>query len=391
MAVTAKALTSISTFSKRVHNQRINRRLDDRDNLLKEGLKNIEERSASNYPEIQSLSADLVNLGTSSPLTDLVLTGVNFEGDTEKASGETSSSAGAISFEAVLPGVQTITVTIVDDGTVLAVDADPSAGTVEVTHGDGGASTAAAIVAAINADAEAKYMVNATVDTAGAMDADEDVTLSGGTGDLMTLSLGDVAVDGTASGTGITDVSDTEVTFDFDATGLTDGEGQVLALRVDGYLCAPVTLVANASSISSSEIADGAVTSDKLATIPALVDLTPAAEAADVIAVTVNLVDLEGDDLDRAQRLLCEVFKDDMTQASSAEFTLAETGSGSEVSTTAKPRLLIDTDASGDATVSITDVAGASGATVFLQVTPVSTSTNVPGHPRIIEVTFDGV
>src|SRR3989304_2806812 len=177
MAVTAKALTSISTFSKRVHNQRINRRLDDRDNLLKEGLKNIEERSASNYPEIQSLSADLVNLGPSSPLTDLVLTGVNFEGDTEKASGETSSSAGAISFEAVLPGVQTITVTIVADGTVLAVDADPSAGTVEVTHGDGGASTAAAIVAAINADAEDKYMVNATVDTAGAMDADEDVTL----------------------------------------------------------------------------------------------------------------------------------------------------------------------------------------------------------------------
>lgn len=120
--------------------------------------------------------------------------------------------------------------------------------------------------------------------------------------------------------------------------------------------------------------------------------LTAAAEVADVIAVTVNLVDLAGVAVSRAQRFMVQAFKADMTLASSAEITLAETGTGSEVSTTAKPVLVAATDASGDAVISVTDVAGGSGLALFLVFTPVQASgTYTPGTPVMVAVTFDGV
>lgn len=117
--------------------------------------------------------------------------------------------------------------------------------------------------------------------------------------------------------------------------------------------------------------------------------LTAAAESGNAIAVTINLVDLAGTAVSRAQRLICRLYTADMLQALAAAWTMAETGAGSEISTTAKPSLLIATDANGDATVTVTDVSGVAATTVYLEVTPLPpTGTYMPGCPNIIALTF---
>lgn len=121
---------------------------------------------------------------------------------------------------------------------------------------------------------------------------------------------------------------------------------------------------------------------------PVLVDLTPGAEVANAIPVVINVVSWAGTPVSRVQRLLCRVREADMVTGLVAAWTMAETGAGSEVSTSARPELLIDTDASGDATVTVTDVSGAFAGTVYLEVVPVSTATNVPGTPRIVALVF---
>jgi hypothetical protein len=245
MALIAKAVSSISNVDRRFTGAKINRRLDDRDFVLKEALKNVEEKSNDVYPAITKLEGGLALLSVGGgAMTGKDITGVNFIGDTTKSSGSTEDSTGEILLDAVLPGAQTITVTITDTGVALAVTASVPAGTVTVVHGMGGPSTAAAIVAAINAHAEAKFMVNASVTTGGFIDADESVAVDGGTGDLMTLSIGADSLDGDDAGKGVTDVSDTVVTIDYDPSALSVGEGYVLMLRVDGSLCQPLLLTA---------------------------------------------------------------------------------------------------------------------------------------------------
>lgn len=122
------------------------------------------------------------------------------------------------------------------------------------------------------------------------------------------------------------------------------------------------------------------------------VTLTPGVEgagAANAIDVVINVTDLAGNAVSRAQRLLCELVDASMVAALVAAWTLAEVGAGSEISTTARPALLIATDANGNATVRITDVSGVSTATMYLKVTPLPPSgTNMPGAPAIVSVTF---
>lgn len=66
-------------------------------------------------------------------------------------------------------------------------------------------------------------------------------------------------------------------------------------------------------------------------------------------------------------------------------FHLAETGAGTAVTGTTRATLLVTTSAAGAATIAVTDVAGASGATVYLKVEPL----NKPGYPAYAVVTFD--
>ena len=171
---------------------------------------------------------------------------MNFIGDATKASGASSNSTGRLDLEAVLPGEQTIAVTITNTAAALAITADATAGTIAIVHGAGGAgaggaSTVAEMVAAIDAAAVAKFMVEAAEGVAGDVDADESFAIDGGTGSLLTLSVGGYPIDGSTPGNGITIVTDTAITFDLDisdidgaAAALVVGDTYSIGLRVDG-------------------------------------------------------------------------------------------------------------------------------------------------------------
>lgn len=244
--MTAKALSNVTGFERRRHNLRINRRLDDRDNVLFEGMANLEARDSSIYPTVQVLPATFVapSIGAGA-VTGIALTGVNLLGDATKSEGDSENSTGVLHLEAVLPGEQTITVTYTDTGAALAVSsADVTAGTIDIVMGDGGgagtagAYTVAEVIAVINAHAEAKFMVNATVGTAGDLEADETISVTGGTGTVPVFSIGGEPMDGSVAGNGITDMSATTITLDLDVSGtghaLTSGVTYLADLQIDG-------------------------------------------------------------------------------------------------------------------------------------------------------------
>lgn len=104
----------------------------------------------------------------------------------------------------------------------------------------------------------------------------------------------------------------------------------------------------------------------------ASLDLTVGAEAANAIPVTLQVVDQEGSALAGALEYLVEVRDADMLLELVGAYTLAETGAGAEVSTTARPSLLITTSDAGAAQVTITDVSTTSTDTLHLLFIPVS-------------------
>lgn len=120
------------------------------------------------------------------------------------------------------------------------------------------------------------------------------------------------------------------------------------------------------------------------ASTPAKAELTPGAEAGNAIAVAVQVKDTTGANVARTQRFACRVYDAAMGPTLAAAWTLAETGAGAEISTTARPQLLIDTDANGAATVAVTDVSGVFVGTVYLELTP----ENKQGVPSIVALTF---
>jgi hypothetical protein len=214
----------------------------------------------------------------------------------EKASGSTENSTAQLTFTAILPGEQTITVTFTDTGAALGVTADADAGTVTIVYGDGGGAgtggvyTAAEVKAALDAHEEASYMIVATIDTAGDMDADESVTVECTAADPGTkpvLNLGTITIDGADAGNGITYYSDTEIIFNVDATSLTAGEVHFLRLWIDDVLVAQIPLrVAGGAASSLPQRAIGTIASaDVLTLFTTPVELVAAPGAGKFIAV----------------------------------------------------------------------------------------------------------
>ena len=117
--------------------------------------------------------------------------------------------------------------------------------------------------------------------------------------------------------------------------------------------------------------------------VPVQVTLTPAAESGNAIAVAIQ-IGANSAPIARVQRLSCRLYDASMLEALVAAWTMAETGAGAEVSTTARPALLIDTNGNGAAQVTVTDVSGVFAGTVYLEVTP----ENSPGSPSIVPLTF---
>lgn len=243
---TAKALLNVVGYERRRHNVRINRRLDDRDNILFEALAILEGRSSAVYPTVQEFPATLTGPSDGAgAVTGIALAGVNLLGDATKSAGNSSGSTGQLDLEAVLPGAQDITVTFTDTGAALAVSAaDVSAGTIDIVHGDGGGAgtagvyTVAEVLAVINAHATAKFMVEASEGTAGDMETDETILVTGGTGVVPVFSIGSAPMDGSVAGNGITAMDDTSITLDLDVSGgghgLTIGDTYLVSLSIDG-------------------------------------------------------------------------------------------------------------------------------------------------------------
>ena len=141
-----------------------------------------------------------------------------------------------------------------------------------------------------------------------------------------------------------------------------------------------------ASTAADARTNLGAQTAASLA-VPSL---TAGVEAANAIPVTVALKDGDGSALARVQRLKCQLVAADGIVGLVGAWTLAETGAGTEVTTTARPTLYVETDAAGAAEVTVTDVSAAYVGTVYLEVTPVSVAgaAQVPGMPTMIALVF---
>lgn len=131
-------------------------------------------------------------------------------------------------------------------------------------------------------------------------------------------------------------------------------------------------------------IAASAISTRKLTVVPVIPDFELAAESGNVISVLIQMKDPDGNNVARATDLKCSLYRADGTVALVAAFTMAETGDGTLVSTTAKPTLIVTTSADGDCVISITDVSGSFTGNVFLEVTPLNTF----GSPGLATVTF---
>lgn len=112
--------------------------------------------------------------------------------------------------------------------------------------------------------------------------------------------------------------------------------------------------------------------------------LTPGAEAADVIPVVFS------SPIAGIRQFVCEVYDTNM-EVNDAAFTLTEDGVGAIVAGDGTARLIFTTDASGDATIDVTDVLGASGSTVFLSFRQLNSSADAVSQcaPAEVSITFD--
>lgn len=137
--------------------------------------------------------------------------------------------------------------------------------------------------------------------------------------------------------------------------------------------------------IKDRMIAAGQISTRKLSVTPVMPDFTSATESGNAISVAIQMVDPDGNSVAREVDLLCVIRKSDGIIAQSSEFTLAETGDGTGVSTTAKPSLIVTTDSEGQCTIAVTDVSGSYTADAYLEVTPLNTL----GSPGLVTLDFN--
>jgi len=221
------------------------RRLDARDVLLEEGLRLVDLRSPfDGYPLIENISKVAPDISDGA-YTGVVISGTNLLGGATKGSATFGSGTSALTIENVVPGRNPVTFSMVS-GNALSISANRSTRTLVVTfdgNPSGGLSTANAIASAINSDADAKFLVNATGGGTGtsisAVAATDIVGTSGApvaSGFLYDAALlvGGTTITGSTTAIGALDWTDTAITFDMDASGLTAGSQYPVVLFIDG-------------------------------------------------------------------------------------------------------------------------------------------------------------
>jgi len=186
--------------------------IDDR--AMGEGLAGL--------PSLNELQA--TNYSTGGGASDVVASGTGMLGNQVKATLTSKIAAGTVGvdFEAVTPGApgNAISVEFVTPASTLLVSV--VANKITIRPASGG-STAANIATAVNAEADALLLVQASEGTAGTVnEAIAEAFLDGGTGPGVSLSL-----NGTACA--ITALSDTEATFDI-PTGIS-ADGYIVPLE----------------------------------------------------------------------------------------------------------------------------------------------------------------
>lgn len=117
-------------------------------------------------------------------------------------------------------------------------------------------------------------------------------------------------------------------------------------------------------------------------------DVTAGAEASDVRALSCQVKDQYGNNYAVATNIHIRIYEATMIGAAAAAWTLEDGGAGSVVSTTANAALIYDTDANGTGLLNLTDVAGASGKTLFCEA-EVTEPGVINGGPRVTTFAFD--
>lgn len=329
---------------------------DARADVFERALVQAEKRSTGVYPYLTLMEKG----GSLYPgaYTGLVLNGGSLLGEASrpavKASGVTDGATGVLTFTSVLPGFRSaargnrILVTITDTGAALGVSASAAAGTVTVVHGNGGASSAAAIAAAINDHAVAKYLIDAAVTTAGTFDEDTSTYVASGATDpaydVSALTIGDITLDGSESGCGITAWTDSAVTFDIDLSTYTDGSALRTRLWTRNVcLDGPDLIVRSVGKLVSHAVA---------------------AESGNAIAVTLRTKDLYDNQVSQTVAFQAEV----RSAAGVALATAAMTITVSDGTGTVNGSAWVcgNTGSDGDVVLTVLDVSGSLAATVYL-------------------------
>jgi hypothetical protein len=256
MGVFAKSYSGVTALAKRWVSYRVNRNLDNRDFVLRDALKVIEQWALGVYPRIQAISATLASLAVAAN-TGLTISGVNFIGDASKSTGSTDAGVTnkAIAWTAIRPGAQDISLVITDTGALAVVSVVGSVITITIDGvANGSSTTATALVNAIAAHATAKFkLVGVANGTGLGVVTAQTVTVTGGTGTLPVLAIGALAVGDTA-GFGITAYTDTQITFNFDASTYSLGMGKQLHLTVDDVHIDPIDIIVGGASVGAGDV-----------------------------------------------------------------------------------------------------------------------------------------
>lgn len=203
---------------------------------------------------------------------------------------------------------------------------------------------------------------------------------------------GNLAVTGTTTSTGAQDIAGdfSVATNKFNVTAASGNTAIAGTANVVGDLSVATNKFTVAAASGDTLVAgDLTVTGTTNKPVQRLIHLTPGADLGNSLEVVVAVTDQDGAAVAATQQILFTVRSDSMVEDVLA-WSLAETGVGAEVSVSAKSSLLVTTDATGAATITITDVATGTNATVYLFATLIGDGTGlgVACAPSVTGCTF---
>lgn len=206
----------------------------------------------------------------------------------------------------------------------------------------------------------------------GSSNSDSLSTLLGEEAELTAL----VAVDGALI---ILAAEETELT----ALVAIDAELIILAAE-ETELTALVAIDGELVSLAAKDTELLAVADDVVNPTVVKVVATPGSDAGNTMPVVIAVTDKDGNAVSGTVKLKCTLYHTTMVPALVGAWHLAESGAGSEVTTTENASLVILTDATGNATLTVTDVATGSTETIQLIVEPLE----VPGASVMVALAF---